>query len=80
MSDGTAPVGRLSSGEQRALASFLAVADHVGAPADAPVESRIAAAADYLKLRDYSPMQILELRLDAARGAAAATPHSDPPS
>jgi hypothetical protein len=24
MSDGTAPVGRLSSGEQRALASFLA--------------------------------------------------------
>lgn len=49
-------------------ASFLAVADHAGAPSDDPVEERLAAAADYIRLRDYSPMQILELRLDAARG------------
>jgi glutamate formiminotransferase / 5-formyltetrahydrofolate cyclo-ligase len=49
-------------------ASFLAVADHAGAPSDDPVEERLAAAADYIRLRDYSPMQILELRLEAARG------------
>jgi glutamate formiminotransferase / 5-formyltetrahydrofolate cyclo-ligase len=49
------------------LAAFLDVADHAGAPADAPVEKRLAAAARYLKLRDFSPLQALELRLDAAR-------------
>ena len=37
------------------LAAFLDVADHVDAPADAPVEERLAAAAAYLKLRDFSP-------------------------
>jgi glutamate formiminotransferase len=52
------------------LAAFLDVADHVDAPATAPVEQRLAAAAGFLKLRDYSPMQALELRL-AAAGAAA---------
>jgi glutamate formiminotransferase len=53
------------------LASFLAVADHAGAPVTDPVEARLAAAATYLQLRDYSPMQILELRLEAAGGGAA---------
>jgi glutamate formiminotransferase len=52
------------------LASFLAVADQAGAPAEDPVEARLAAAASYLQLRDYSPMQILELRLEEARGKA----------
>jgi glutamate formiminotransferase / 5-formyltetrahydrofolate cyclo-ligase len=55
------------------LASFLAVADHAGAPADAGTASRLAAAAAYLQLRDYSPTQILELRLEAAQGGAAGT-------
>lgn len=58
------------------LASFLAVADHAGAPVEAPVEERLTAAADYLRLRDHTPLQALELRLDAARtsdaGASAA--------
>lgn len=49
------------------LAAFLAVADHAGAPADDPVERRLAAAAAYLRLRDFSPSQALELRLEAAR-------------
>jgi glutamate formiminotransferase len=61
-------------------ASFIAVADHAGAPADATVEERLAAAAGYLRLRDYSPMQILELRLDAARGGAGATLGDRPPT
>jgi hypothetical protein len=56
------------------MASFLAVADHAGAPADATVEARLASAAGYLKLRDYSPMQVLEMRLDAVRGGAGAAP------
>ena len=49
------------------LAAFLAVADHAGFAADAPVEERCAAAAGYLRLRDFSPMQVLELRLAAAQ-------------
>jgi glutamate formiminotransferase len=48
-------------------AAFTGVADHAGAPGDAPLEERLAAAADYLKLRDYDPLMALELRLDAAR-------------
>ena len=51
------------------VAAFLAVADHAGADAAAPVEERLAAAAAYLRLRDFSPSQALELRLDAARAA-----------
>lgn len=49
------------------LAAFLAVADHAGAASDEPVEDRLAAAARYLRLRDFSPSQALELRLEAAR-------------
>jgi glutamate formiminotransferase len=55
------------------LASFLAVADHAGAPAEDPIDTRLAAAASYVRLRDYSPMQILELRLEAARGGSGRT-------
>jgi len=51
------------------LAAFLDVADHAEAPSDASVEARLAAAAAFLKLRDFSPMQALELRLAAARAA-----------
>jgi glutamate formiminotransferase len=55
------------------LGAFLAVADRADAPFEAPVERRLAAAADFLRLRDFSPMQALELRLDAAR-AGGPTP------
>ncbi len=49
------------------LAAFLAVADHARAPREDPLERRLALAAAYLRLRDFSPMQALELRLEAAR-------------
>jgi glutamate formiminotransferase len=49
------------------VAAFLDVARHAGAPDDAPVEERLAAAARFLKLRDFSRMQALELRLAAAQ-------------
>jgi glutamate formiminotransferase len=49
------------------LAAFLAVADHVEAPAGATVEERLAAAATFLRLRDFNPLQALELRLAAAQ-------------
>ena len=51
------------------LAAFLDVADHAGAPSGAPTEERLAAAAAYLRLRDFSPLRALELRLAAARAA-----------
>ena len=49
------------------VAAFLAVADRAGAPSDDPIEDRLAAAAAFLRLRDFSPLQALELRLEAAR-------------
>jgi glutamate formiminotransferase len=49
------------------LAAFLPVADHIGAPSKDTVERRLAQAAGYLRLRDFSPMRALELRLEAAR-------------
>jgi len=52
------------------LAAFLDVADHVETPGDAPVEDRLAAAASFLQLRDFSPLHALELRLDAARSGS----------
>jgi glutamate formiminotransferase len=55
------------------LAAFLDVATHAGAPADAPVTDRLAAAAAFLKLRDFSPLQALELRLEAAQRAEASS-------
>src|SRR5262249_36629638 len=51
------------------LAAFLAVADRADAPPEDAVEQRLAAAARYLKLRDFSPLQALELRLEAARAS-----------
>ncbi len=51
------------------LAALLDVADHAGAPTGAAVEDRLAAAADFLRLRDFSPLQALELRLAAAHRA-----------
>jgi glutamate formiminotransferase len=49
------------------LAAFLAVADRADAPPEDPIERRLATAAAYLRLRDFSPMQALELRLELAR-------------
>jgi glutamate formiminotransferase len=51
------------------IAALLDVADNIKAPATLPVEHRLALAASYLKLRDFSPLQALELRLEAARAA-----------
>jgi glutamate formiminotransferase / 5-formyltetrahydrofolate cyclo-ligase len=53
------------------LAAFLDVADHADEPTEAPIDDRLAVAARFLKLRDFSPLQALELRLDAARAGAA---------
>ena len=52
------------------MAAFLAVADRADAPPEDSVERRLEAAAAYLRLRDFSPMQALELRLAAARATA----------
>ena len=49
------------------LAAFLDVADHAGIPADAPTTERLAAAADAIRLRDFTLQMALELRLAAAR-------------
>ena len=64
------------------LAAFLDVADHADAPPDATTEERLAAAARFLRLRDFSPLQALELRLEAARAGRrglTAARHRDPP-
>ena len=53
------------------VAAFLDVADRAGAPADAPVEERLTVAAAFLRLRDFSPLQALELRLAAAESGIA---------
>jgi glutamate formiminotransferase len=58
------------------LAAFLAVADRAGAPVEDAIERRLAQAAAYLRLRDFSPMQALELRLEAARAGAAGSGRS----
>jgi glutamate formiminotransferase len=50
-------------------ASFEAIADHIG-QRDGTAEERLVAAAGYIRLRDYTPMQILERRLAAVRGGA----------
>ncbi len=50
------------------LAALTAVADHAGTSEDAPVETRLAAAAEAIRLRDFSPLMALELRLADARG------------
>ncbi len=50
------------------LAALLDVADRAGADRDAPVDDRLARAAEAIRLRDFSPLMALELRLEAARG------------
>ncbi len=52
-------------------AALLDVADHVGVASGSPLERRLEAAAAYLQVRDYSPMQVLELRLAAAEAGEA---------
>ncbi len=49
------------------LAAFLDVADHAGAPRDADLGTRLGTAAAAIRLRDFSPLMALELRLAAAR-------------
>jgi len=48
------------------IAALLDVASHAGAPGDLSVVEQLAAAAAFLRLRDFSPLQALELRLAAA--------------
>ncbi len=48
------------------LAALLDVADRARAPRDAAIETRLAAAAAAIRLRDFSPLMALELRLAAA--------------
>lgn len=48
--------------------ALLDVADHAGISTRLPQFERLAGAAGFLKLRDFSPMQALEVRLEAARG------------
>ena len=49
------------------MAALLDVADHAGAPTDADDRTRLAAAAEAIRLRDFDPLMALELRLAAAR-------------
>ena len=49
--------------------ALLDVADHAGLPPRLPELERLEGAAEFLKLRDFSPMQALERRLEAVRGA-----------
>ena len=51
------------------LAALLDVADHVGVSEHLSQEERLAGAAGFLKLREFSPLQALELRLAAVRKA-----------
>jgi glutamate formiminotransferase len=60
------------------LASFLAVADRADADPALPVAERLRAAADYLRLRDFSPMQALELRLEEAGRGVPSSPGGSP--
>ena len=49
------------------LAALLDVADHASVPSRLPQTERLAGAAEFLKLRDFSPLQALELKLEAAK-------------
>jgi len=51
------------------LAALLAIADHAEVPTSAAIEERLASAAEFIKLRDFSPLQALELRLAQAQAA-----------
>ncbi|MFV2062735.1 MAG: glutamate formimidoyltransferase [Chloroflexota bacterium] len=45
------------------------VADHIGAAPDRPLEERLLAGANWLRIRDFDPDMALELRLARARSA-----------
>ncbi len=49
------------------VAALLDVADHAGIPADADTDTRLRSGAAAIRLRDFSPLMALELRLAAAR-------------
>jgi glutamate formiminotransferase len=49
------------------IAALLDVADHAGVSPNVSQAERLAGAAEFLKLRDFSPLQALELRLEAVR-------------
>jgi glutamate formiminotransferase / 5-formyltetrahydrofolate cyclo-ligase len=49
------------------LAALTDVADATGVPGDGTLEQRLRAAASAIRLRDFSPLMALELRLAAAR-------------
>ncbi len=53
------------------LAALVDVADHAGV-AGGPATERLVGAAQYLKLRDFSPLQALELRIEDALEEAGA--------
>ena len=55
------------------LAALLDVADHAGVSAMVAEEERVLAAGTFLRLRDASPLQALELRLRAASAGPVAT-------
>jgi glutamate formiminotransferase len=55
------------------LAALTEVADHIGVPADLPVEARITEAARWLKVRDFRPTMALEIRLARAEEEARAS-------
>jgi glutamate formiminotransferase len=60
------------------LAALVDVADHAGVVAG-PVAERLAGAAGFLRLRDFSPLQALELRLEEAlEGEADPEPEPGP--
>jgi len=59
------------------LAALLDVADRAGASTESAVEARLAAAAEFIKLRDFSPLQALELKLEAAERATPAAGTQD---
>lgn len=50
------------------LEALLDVADHVGVSPSLGLADRLAGAAGFLQLRDFSPKQALELRLEQVRG------------
>jgi glutamate formiminotransferase len=56
------------------LAALIGVADHAGVPADLPDAERITRAAELLRIRDFTPLMALELRMAvraAVEGSAA---------
>ena len=55
------------------LAAFLDVADHAGIPTTVSDEERVLAAGAFLRLRDASPLQALELRLRAVEAGTERT-------